>query len=101
MKDYPDDAERLTRLAEEVTARLEEIALIATRIAGIKLDHKSVRTFSPRPVAVTASADAGTPAVLTMVEILDTPSGTMCATWWSDGTVGLDSPCGHEIYHSH
>ena len=26
--------------------------------------------------------------------------GEMCVTWWSDGTHGLDSPCGHEIYHS-
>jgi hypothetical protein len=99
-RDYPDDAQRLTRLAEEVRGRLEEIALIAARIGGIELDPNSARKFNPRPAR--AAADSGHGAV-TMVEIFDATSGhpEMCVSWWSDGTVSLDSPCGHEIYHSH
>jgi hypothetical protein len=100
MRDYPDDAQRLTRLAEEVRGRLEEMAQIAGRIAGIKVDPAATRKFAPHP-ARTVAADAGHGDV-TMVEIYDATSQhpEMCVTWWADGTTGLDSPCGTEVYHS-
>jgi hypothetical protein len=102
MRDYPDDAQRLTRLAEEVRGRLEEMAQIGARIGGIKLDPSSARKFVPRPAPPLASDAEASHGAVTMVEIFDATSGhpEMCVTWWSDGTVGLDSPCGHEIYHS-
>jgi len=98
--DYPEDTQRLTRLAEEVRGRLEEIAQIAARIGGIELDPNSVRKFAPRPTSETAE-DQGHGSV-TMVEIFDATAEhpQMCVGWWSDGTTSLDSPCGHEIYHS-
>jgi hypothetical protein len=104
MRDYPDDPQRLTRLAEEVQARLEEIAQIAARIAGVKLDPGTVRKYVPCPASEAGEdrgLDHGT-GVLTMVEILDASGGNpeMCVGWYSDGTVSLDSPCGTEIYHS-
>jgi hypothetical protein len=99
MTDYPDDPARLTRLSEEIRGRLEEIALIGARIAGIELDPAARPKFVTRPAPDTDAP--GAPA--TMVEIFDaTPQHPqMCVTWFADGTVGLDSPCGHEIYHSH
>jgi len=102
MRDYPDDAQRLTRLAEEVRGRLEEMAQIGARIAGIKLDPSSARKFVPRP-APTLAADAGAGhGHVTMVEIFDATSGhpEILVTWWEDGTVGIDSPAGHEVFHS-
>jgi hypothetical protein len=102
MRDYPDDPQRLTRLAEEVRGRIEEMAQIAARIGGIKLDPDAARTFVPRTEPTPAHARAGHGHV-TMVEVFSATSShsEMCVTWWSDGSVGLDSPCGHEIYHSH
>ena len=101
MTDYPDDGQRLTRLGEEVRGRLEEIALIAARIAGIQLDRATMPRFVPRPSPVSDSPSAH--GDVTTVEVFPATSshGEMCVTWWSDGTHGLDSPCGHEIYHSH
>lgn len=102
MRDYPDDAQRLTRLAEEVRGRLEEMAQISARIAGIRLDPGATRKFAPCP-RQTHAADAGAGhGDVTMVEIFDATSEhpEMCVTWWSDGTTGLESPCGQEIYHS-
>jgi hypothetical protein len=99
MTDYPDDGQRLTRLGEEVRGRLQEMALIAARIAGVQLDPASMPTFVPRPPSGTESAHGD----VTMVEILPATSehGELCVTWWSDGTTGLDNPCGTEVYHSH
>lgn len=98
MSAYPEDAQRLTRLSEEIRARLEEIALIGSRIAGIERDSSSTPKYAPRPQSVADSPHGG----VTMVEIFDATPGHpgMCVTWWADGTVGLDSPCGTEIYHS-
>lgn len=111
MSVYPDDFQRMDRLAEEVRAKLEELALIGSRIGGFKLDPRAVRKFSPRldpyvkadDGGTGGSADAGAPSVVAAVEIFDsTPQHPeMCVVWWSDGTHSLDSPCGHEIYHSH
>ncbi|MET8680915.1 hypothetical protein ABZW18_25875 [Streptomyces sp. NPDC004647] len=102
MRDYADDAQRLTRLAEEVRGRLEEIAQIGARIAGVKLDPNSTRKFVPRNPVSPPAALAASHGEVTMVEIYDaTPDHPqLCVGWWSDGTVSLDSPCGTEIYHS-
>jgi hypothetical protein len=99
MTDYPDDPARLTRLSEEVRGRLEEIALIATRIAGIERNPAAKPKFAQLPPPATASGHGP----VTMVEIFDATSShpQMCVTWWADGTTGLETPCGHEIYHSH
>jgi hypothetical protein len=43
----PEDAARMVRLSEEVRARLEEMALIFTRVVGIPLTSDMVRKFCP------------------------------------------------------
>jgi hypothetical protein len=46
-----DDAMRMVRLAEEVRARLEEMAMIFSRTVGIPLTSDIVRKFSPTGAA--------------------------------------------------
>ena len=101
MTDYPDDGQRLTRLGEEVRGRLEEMALIAARIAGIQLDRATAPRFVPQHTHSTHADSAH--GDVTMVEVFPATSShdQLCVTWWADGTTGLDSPCGTEIYHSH
>lgn len=97
----PEDDQRMKRLSEEVRGRLEEMALIAARVAGIKLDPNAVRKFVPHTIAVT-EADAGaggSPPVVTKVEIFDATSEhpEMCVVIYSSGPAGLESPCGTPI----
>ncbi|WP_309680740.1 hypothetical protein [Polaromonas sp.] len=43
----PDDAARMVRLAEEVRARIEEMAMIFARTVGVPLTSDMVRKFCP------------------------------------------------------
>jgi hypothetical protein len=98
--DYPDDPQRLTRLGEEIRGRLQEMALIGARIAGIQLDPAATPRFAPLS-APASGLESGHGAV-TMVEIFDATANhpQMCVSWWSDGTTGLDSAGGTVFYHS-
>jgi hypothetical protein len=86
-----DDAERLDRLTEEVQGRLEEMALIATRTLGIKLENDFVTKFVAR-TAREASDDAGE---VIYIEILDPPEGgSICVIHCPDGVSHIERPCG-------
>ena len=86
------DAERMARLSEEVRGRLEEMAHIAARTAGIRLDKNVVRKFVPRDVT---ASDAPT---VVEVEILDDFLGPgthpCCLVALSDGDWFVECPCG-------
>ena len=88
----PADAERMARLSEEVRGRLEEMAHIAARAAGIRLDKDVVRKFVPRDVT---ASDAPT---IVDVEILDDFLGPgsrpCCLVGLSDGDWFVECPCG-------
>lgn len=43
-----EDAARMRRLYEEISGRLEEMALVASRVLNRHLDGKTVRTLHPR-----------------------------------------------------
>ena len=83
-----EDHERLQRLSEEVRGRIEEMALILARNAGIKLDASAVRKFVPQQ-----SVAADSPVV--EVEIFDLPDGTHgCHVTTADGGGFSEYPCG-------
>jgi len=93
--------QRLNRLTEEVQGRLEEMALICARVAGIKLDPNAVRKFVPRNPADhtgTYGGSTDTP-VIQWVEIFDktTTHPEMCVVYYSDHHAVLESPCGTPI----
>ena len=82
-----DDQERLQRLSEEVRGRIEEMALILARNAGIKLEATAVRKFVPQQAA------DDSPVV--EVEIFDLPDGTSgCHVTTADGGGFSEYPCG-------
>lgn len=89
-----EDMQRMRRLLEEVQGRLEEMARIAARVAGVKLDPRAVRKFVPRPEA--SHPGASDAPVIDWVEIFDaTPQHPeMCVVHYSDGHGVLESPCG-------
>jgi hypothetical protein len=91
----PEDDYRMKRLSEEVQGRLEEMSLLAARVAGIKLDREAIRKFVPHQVA---SAEESL-SDITMVEIFDATSQhpQMCVVWHSSGPATLESPCGTPI----
>jgi len=81
-----EDSDRLMRLSEEVRGRLQEMALIASRLRGVALDPKAIPKFVPKDAAIT-----GHPV---LIEILDLPDGTCCVVWEHVPGVGkLFCPC--------
>lgn len=44
------DSHRMIRLTEEIQARLEEMALIASRTIGIRFAPDTPRQFTPKPI---------------------------------------------------
>jgi hypothetical protein len=85
-----EDAVRVHRLSEEVQGRLEELALIATRSAGMSLDRDAVRQFVPRQ-----QAEGLTVPTLPDIEVLTLPGGTTCCLIFRpDGGVTFECPCG-------
>jgi hypothetical protein len=90
-----EDAERMQRLSEEVRSRLEEMALIAARTLGRKLEPDAVRKFVPTNRAKESAALAGGPIV--DVEITDNPDGTTTCTIFCPppaSEVFVENPCG-------
>jgi hypothetical protein len=81
-----EDAARMARLSEEVRGRLEEMASIAARVMGRRLDKNTVRTFEPHGPTVVE------------VEILDDFLGPghrpCCLVALSDGDWIVECPCG-------
>jgi hypothetical protein len=87
----PEDRTRMFRLYEEVQGRLEEMALIATRVHGLRLDPAAVRRFAPHEHAV---REDDAPAVVS-VEIIDFPDGgNACMVVYSDDHAEVEIPCG-------
>jgi hypothetical protein len=83
-----EDQERLQRLSEEVRSRIEEMALILARNAGIQLEAGAVRKFVPQRAVA-----ADSPVV--EVEIFDLPNGTSgCHVTTADGGGFSEYPCG-------
>lgn len=85
------DAERMARLSEEVRGRLEEMASIAARTLGVKLDKDAIRKFVPHPAVL----DRPT---IVEVEILDDFLGpghaACCLVALSDEDWFVECPCG-------
>jgi hypothetical protein len=79
-----EDAQRLIRLREEVQVRLEEMALIATRHLGSKLDPDATLMFRPHAHETHAHP--------VHIEILEGDPET-CITWNDDGSIEFSSPC--------
>lgn len=92
----PEDAQRIKRLSDEVQERLEEIALIAARVADMTLEPNSVRKFVHQRMAPAEAADA---PVIDWVEIFDpTPQHPeMCVVHYSDCHGVIEVPCGTPI----
>jgi hypothetical protein len=83
-----EDQERLQRLSEEVRSRIEEMALILTRNAGIQLEAGAVRKFVPQRAVAADSR-------VVEVEIFDLPDGTSgCHVTLADGSGFSEYPCG-------
>lgn len=81
----------MLRLYEEVQGRLEEMALIATRVHGRPLDPAAVRRFGPHEHPTRAD-DA---PVIVSVEIIDFPDGAnACMVVYSDDHAEVEIPCG-------
>lgn len=82
-----DDQERMQSLSEEVRSRLEEMALIIARNAGIELYSDAVRKFVPVNRAENVEC--------TETEIIDLPDGTSgCYVECDDGSGFSEYPCG-------
>jgi hypothetical protein len=86
-----EDQYRIARLHEEVSGRLEEMALIVARVAGFKLTPDAVRKFQPTERARESdSYDVD-------VEIVCPPPDVgpcACIYRKADGTWGWEQPCG-------
>jgi hypothetical protein len=87
-----DDAQRITRLSEEIRSRLFEIALIATRSTPTARLKGHVLKFVPREAARQANAgsDAGAGD---WVEIIEVDGFEVCYGV-IDGHPFAESPCG-------
>jgi hypothetical protein len=91
---YPvddDDAQRLTRLSEEVRARLTEMAFIAARVTGTKYDGGGIAKFVPREALRERAANAPETIEIEIVEIF--PGFDCCYGTFSDGSMFFDCPC--------
>lgn len=69
-----EDQYRITRLYEEISSRLEEIALIGARVTGAAVTGDTVRKFAPNPSAHGYDVD---------IEIVCGPSG-VCGCIYRD-----------------
>jgi hypothetical protein len=84
----PGDRSRIRRLTEEVQGRLEEIALIAARAQGRRLEEGAVRKFVPH------RSEARDEPVIVEVEIIEFPDGgTACLVVLSDDSSWVEIPC--------
>jgi hypothetical protein len=72
----PEDAVRMRRLAEEISARLHEMSLIFVRTADINLEPGMIPKFAPRKAAEPHLPPG--PPVDVDIEIFDLPDGTHC-----------------------
>jgi hypothetical protein len=82
-----DDQVRMQRLSEEIRGRVEEMALILARNAGIQLGPDAARKFQPQQTV--AESD------VVEVEIIDLPDGTSgCYVTTADGGGYSEYPCG-------
>jgi hypothetical protein len=75
-----EDAARMTRLTEEVTGRLREMAMIVGRTTGVTIESGVVPKFVPvtRTPASDVPSDPAHPPVDLEIEIYDLPDGTHC-----------------------
>lgn len=92
-----EDAARMARLSEEVRGRLEEMASIAARVMGRRLDRNTVRKFVPHESTSGGTFEPHGPTVVE-VEILDDFLGPghrpCCLVALSDGDWFVECPCG-------
>jgi hypothetical protein len=74
-----EDAVRMQRLYEEVSARLREMALIVGRTTGVQIGPDVIPKFAPAPQARAGvfPTPPGAPVDLE-IEIFDLPDGTHC-----------------------
>ncbi len=86
-------AQRLTRLSEEIRARLLEVALIAAHATKTDLPNSSTIRFSPRPIA--ADADAGAGDWMEIIEV-EADDGQVYEACYGviNGVPFAESPCG-------
>ena len=94
----PGDRDRVHRLTEEVLGRLEEMARIAARNLGLRLDGTAIRMFVPRDTRHAKPAQAGVSTDLppfTHIEITQWPDGTsICTVYLASGGIIVEHPCG-------
>lgn len=83
------DAERLSRLSEEIRGRLAEIALIVTRVSGANYDGEAVGRFTPR--GSRAATDHS--AAYDWIEIVEILPGFDCCYGSIGGKTVLSCPC--------
>jgi|GEM_PF-5296638 len=72
----PEDGVRMRRLSEEISVRIQEMALIFARTVDLKLGPEVALKFAPRQAAQ-AHLPPG-PPVDVDIEIFDLPDGTSC-----------------------
>jgi hypothetical protein len=85
----PEDQYRINRLYEEIQGRIEELAMITARAAGIPLTDDTVRKFEPKPLP--------SDSYEVDVEIICPPEGLgpcACVYRRPDGTWDWERPCG-------
>lgn len=85
------DAERLTRLSEEVRARLNEMAFIAARVTGTQYDGGGISKFVPREAMREQASDDPGIKDMEIVEIF--PGFDCCYGTFTDGSMFFDCPC--------
>ena len=82
-----EDQYRIARLYEEISSRLEEMALIGARVTGTKLSRDTVRKFLPNAPTHDRIYDVD-------VEIICGPSGVCgCIYRDADGVWRWAYPC--------
>ena len=82
-----EDQYRIARLYEEISSRLEEIALIGARVTGTTLTRDALRKFAPNPPTTHYVDDVD-------VEIVCGPTGTCgCIYRDADGIWRWQYPC--------
>jgi hypothetical protein len=81
-----EDRYRVSRLHEEIRARLEELAMIGARATGITLPSDAVRKYDPKPSTLEAEA--------TYIEVVCWEGGCGCIVLMSDGNHFWEYPCG-------
>jgi hypothetical protein len=83
----PEDKSRVNRLVEEISGRLEELALISARSAGFALTGEAVRKFAPMAQKTFAAPY--------YIEIVCMPDGGPCGciVLMDDGNHYFAMPC--------